>query len=353
MRIPGARFVAPLGAALAMLALPLAARAASEPGASFNDPASFDGHNVKIEAVNYLRRKALKVTTLEQDKDGGGFALLRGSDFQDGAIDVDLAVKITTPPGVRMPGFVGLAFRMSPDGTTFEDVYLRPKNALADDQAMRNHAVQYCAEPDYGWYRLRREWPFVYESWADLAPETWMHMRIEVAGRTARVFLNGSSKPALVVDGLKSPNLHGGVALWAYAGEESYFSNLRITPSAPLPVKNGSDAAGTWAVRFLSDAGPFQGTLKLTREGDKLSGTWSGGLGDSLPVTGTWRDGHINLTFEGEWPKDGRDGAPGPVTAVMEGWIDDASGKGRMRVAGRADGRWEAQRQQQQANAAP
>src|SRR5215469_12280388 len=335
----------------AVLMFSVAGRAASGRAApdaavaTFNDPASYDGHSVKIEAVDYLKRKALRVTTLPPVQDGAGFALLRGADFQDGTIDVDVAVKITTPPGVRMPGFTGIAFRMSADGTSFEDVYLRPKNSLADDQAMRNHAVQYCAEPDYGWYRLRREWPFIYESWADLAPETWIHMRIEVAGRGARVFLNGSSKPSLVVDGLKSPNLHGGVALWAYAGEESYFSNLRITPSAPLPVKNGSDAAGTWAVRLASDAGPFEGTLKLARDGEKLTGTWSGGLGENKPVTGTWRDGHIDLKFEGEWPSDGRDGAPGPVTAFLEGWIDEASGKGHVHVAGRADGRWVAERQ--------
>lgn len=321
-------------------------RAAANQASSTIDPASLEAHNVKVEAAEFLGRKAVRVT-IPTDQDRAGFALVRGTDFHDGAIDVDMAVKITTPPGVRMPGFTGLAFRMSADGSSFEDVYLRPKNALAEDQAMRNHAVQYCAEPEYGWYRLRRDWPFVYESWADIAPETWIHLRIEVAGRAARIYLNGSTKPTLVVEGLKSPNLHGAIALWGYADEESYFSNLRITPSAPLAVKNGSDAAGAWAVRFFTDAGPFQGALKLTRDGDKLSGTWSGGLGDDKPVTGTWRDGHVELSFAGEWPSDGRDGAPGPVTAFLEGWVDDAAAKGRMRVAGRADGRWEAQRQAQ------
>ena len=333
-----------IAAALATLALSLTARAA--PTASI-DPGSLEPHNVKIETVDFLGRKAVRLTSLAPDKDMAGFALVRGTDFQDGSIDVDLAVKITTPPGVRMPGFTGLAFRMSPDGKAFEDVYLRPKNSLADDQAMRNHAVQYCAEPDYGWYRLRREWPFVYESWADIAPEAWIHLRIDVTGRSARIYLNGSSKPSLVVESLKSPNLHGAIALWGYAGEESYFSNLRITPASAASIKNGSDAGGSWAVRFFTDAGPFQGSLKLTRDGDKLAGTWSGGLGDDRAVTGTWRNGHVELSFAGEWPDDGRDGAPGPVTAFMEGWIDDATGKGRMRVQGRADGRWEAQRQEQ------
>jgi hypothetical protein len=307
------------------------------------DPADLEAHSVKAELVEYQGRKAVRLTTAAQD--GAGFAVIRGAQIQDGTIEADLAVKITTPPGIRMPGFIGLAFRMKADGSEYESVYLRPKNALSDDQAMRNHSLQYCAEPDYGWYRLRREWPFVYESYADIQPETWIHVKIDVAGRSARIYLNGSAKPSLVVDGLKSSNLKGTVALWGYAGEESYFTNIRITPSLPQPVKNGSDAAGTWSVRFASDAGRFQGSMKLTRDGNKLTGTWTGELGENKPVTGTWRDGHIELTFGAEWPSDGRDGAPGPVPAFLEGWIDDATGKGRMRVEGRADGPWVAQRQ--------
>jgi hypothetical protein len=335
-----------LMAAFALIAVGAAVRAVAAPSTPGVDPAALDLHNLKAEAADYLGRKAVRVTVIDPQKEAG-LALLRGTDFQDGTIEADIALKITTPPGVRMPGFVGLAFRVKPDASAYDIVYLRPKNALADDQAMRNHAVQYCAEPDYGWYRLRREWAFVYESWADIAPETWIHMRIDVAGRTAKVFLNGSAKPSLVVDGLKGSSLHGGVGLWGYAGEESYFSNVRITPASPQPIKNGSDPAGGWAVKFGSDAGPFKGSLTLARDGDKLTGTWSGDLGEDKPVTGFWRDGHIELSFAGVWPNDGRDGAPGPVTAFMEGWVDDASAKGRMRVAGRADGQWVAQRQPQ------
>lgn len=43
-------------------------------------------------------------------------------------------------------------------------------------------------------------------------------------------------------------DLQGGVALWGYVGEESYFSNLRVTPSSPLPIRNGGEAAGKWNV---------------------------------------------------------------------------------------------------------
>src|SRR2546429_4122142 len=126
--------------------------------------------NVKAEAVEYKGRKAVRLT---KDAQKDGFALLRGTDFQDGTIEADIALKITTPPGVRMPGFVGIAFRARPDASRYELFYLRPGNSHAEDQAMRNHSVQYTSEPDFGWYKLRREWPSVYETYVELQTETW------------------------------------------------------------------------------------------------------------------------------------------------------------------------------------
>jgi hypothetical protein len=331
---------------LYVLAFLLAASVAEVPLSAQNtpliEPTSLELHGVKAETVEYLGRKAIRLTTVSQN-DESGSAFLPGVDFQDGTIEADVAVHITTPPGVRMPGFSGIGFRAKADGSEYEVFYLRPKNALSDDQAMRNHAVQYCAEPNFDWYYLRRNWPSVYESYADIAPETWIHMRIEVAGRAARIFLNGSSKPSLVVDGLKGSNLHGKVALWGYAGEESYFANVRVIPSPAQPIANGSDAAGEWSVQNSTDAGRFEGTMKLTRDGSKLSGTWIGELGHNQPITGTWRDGYIDLSFPAEWPA-GPQGSGAPTTAFLSGWIDGASGKGRMRIESRADGQWSAQR---------
>ncbi|MCI0389074.1 MAG: hypothetical protein MOB07_09975 [Acidobacteria bacterium] len=294
--------------------------------------------NVKADAIEYKGRRAVRLTT-----EKGGFAVLRGADFQDGTIEADIALKITTPPGVRMPGFVGIAFRARPDASRYELFYLRPGNASADDQATRNHSVQYVSEPGFGWYKLRREWPWVYEAYADLKLETWTKVRIEVKGRSAKLYLNGSENPSLVVDGLKGEDLLGAVALWGVPGQEAYFSNFRITNSTPLPMKNGADASGSWQVRISSDAGIFDGTLQLRRDGGKVTGTWSGALGNDRPVTGIWRDGYFELSFNAEWPS-GRLGNPGGAAATLAGWIDGDSADGRMRVEGRADGRWTATR---------
>ena len=302
--------------------------------------------NLKAEATEYKGRKAVRITKEKDTAKGDfdGFALLRSIDFQDGTIEADIALKITTPPGVRMPGFLGIAFRARPDGSRYELFYLRPGNSHADDQAMRNHSVQYTSEPDYGWYKLRREWPWVYESHAELQTETWTKVKIDVKGRSAKIYLNGSEQPALVVDGLKGEDLRGGVALWAYQGEEAYFSNLRVTNATPVPVKNGSDAAGTWQVKCFTDAGPVEGALQLTRDGNKLAGTWSGELGKDKPVTGTWRNGYVELTFNADFPAGPQGKTTGPAVATLAGWFDGDSAAGRMKVEAKADGRWSATR---------
>ncbi|HXB53245.1 MAG TPA: hypothetical protein VN461_00550 [Vicinamibacteria bacterium] len=299
---------------------------------------------VKTEAVKYLGRECVRVTI--EGEDHAGIALLPGTDFQDGVIEADIALKTTTPPGVRYPGFVGIAFRVRPDASHYELFYLRPGNSAAADQAMRNHSVQYVSEPGFGWYRLRREWPWVYESHADLAMETWTRIRVEVTGRAATLYLNGSTKPSLVVDGLKGEDLHGAVGLWGFTDEEAYFSNVRITRAVPQNLKNGSDVAGSWEMRYSSDAGGMGASMELHRDGNRVKGTWSGPLGEGREITGTWRDGYVELSFGGDWPKESRQGAPGPVTAFLTGWIDGDSGKGRMRVEGRSDGAWAAKRKE-------
>lgn len=301
--------------------------------------------NVKAEAVEYKGRKAVRITK-EKDtarSDFDGFALLKGTDFRDGTIEADIALKVTRPPAYRMPGFVGIAFRARPDASRFELFYLRPGNSHADDQAMRNHSVQYTSEPDFGWYKLRREWPWVYEGHVELQTETWTKVKIDVSGRSARLYIHGAEQPSLIVDGLKGEDLRGGVALWGYQDEEAYFSNLRITNATPLPVKNGSDASGNWQVKCASDAGPINGELQLKRDGNKITGSWSGELGKDRSITGTWRNGYVELSFGVDWPLDDK-GAFAPAVATLAGWFDGDSAGGRMKVEGRADGRWTAAR---------
>ena len=289
------------------------------------------------EVVEYQGRRAVRLTAT---KDGEVFAFIKGTQFQDGIIEADIATKITAPPGVRMPGFTGIAFRARPDASHYELLYLRPKNSLSEDQAMRNHSVQYVAAPGFDWYKLRREWPWIYECWADLQPDVWTKVKIEVHGRSARLYINGSDKPSLIVNDLKGEDLQGSIALWGDFKEEAYFSNLKITPAKAEAIENNGEAVGTWGVKFASDYGSYDGSMDLHREGNAVTGTWSGDFGQNLSVRGTWRNGYVELTFTGTWPQ----GKPSPAVATLAGWIDGDSAKGRMRVETRADGQWTATR---------
>ena len=290
----------------------------------------------KMETVEYMGRKAVRLTTLPSKEEV--FAFLKGVEIQDGTIEADIALKTTTPPGVRMPGFVGIAFRARADASHYEMFYLRPGNAHSEDQGMRNHSAQYVTA-GHGWYELRKQWPWVYEAYAELRQEQWNKVKIEVHGRSAKLFINGSENPNLIVDGLKGEDLRGGVALWGYAGEEAYFSNVRVTPAEPQAVTNDGEASGSWAVEFASDYGKYKGSMDLHREGGVVTGTWSGDFGNDRPIRGTWRDGYVELGFDGAWPKE-----EAPVKAILAGWVDGDSAKGRMRVEGRADGQWTALR---------
>jgi hypothetical protein len=88
---------------------------------------------------------------------------------------------------------------------------------------------QYVSMPEYEWSRLRKEAPGQYESYVDLLPGEWTKIKIEVSGVKARLFVNDSTQPVLVVNDLKHGDSKGAVALWIGLGTEGYFANLRLS----------------------------------------------------------------------------------------------------------------------------
>lgn len=97
-------------------------------------------------------------------------AVIEGVEFGNGVIEAEVAG--TPAPGTfeGARGFVGIAFRVQPDGKTYDAFYLRPTNGRAEDQERRNHSTQYISHPAWTWARLRKEAPGRYESYVDLAP---------------------------------------------------------------------------------------------------------------------------------------------------------------------------------------
>jgi hypothetical protein len=189
---------------------------------------SLDFVHVVPRPVTYKNQKALQLVPARGDDNGEQVALVKGLDFKDGTIDVDLAGLPGPGASDAARGFVGVAFRSAPNAAVLDCFYLRPTNGRADDQLRRNHSTQYVSEPEYGWQRLRTETPGVYESYVDLETGAWTHVRIEVSGVRARLYVNGAAQPTLVVNDLKRGVTSGAVGLWIGPGTEAYFRNLIV-----------------------------------------------------------------------------------------------------------------------------
>ena len=213
--------------AVAVIAIPL--HAATKPGQfAVESGDGLEFVHVVPKTVTYQGHKALRLNEAK-DYNGEAMALLTGSEFTDGTIEVDLAGRPAAGSSDTARGFVGIAFRSTPHATAFECVYLRPTNGRADDQLRRNHSVQYISVPDFPWQLLRSKTPGLYESYADLVTGAWTHVRIEVGGVKARLFVNGAAQPTLIVNDLKRGATSGQIGLWIGAETEAYFRNLRVT----------------------------------------------------------------------------------------------------------------------------
>ena len=166
--------------------------------------------NVKTEWVTYKGRKALRVidTAPPDVADGIQLVILNKTEFRDGTIEIELTGEPSPTAKSTAPrGFVGVAFRVNLDAAKdvakYECFYLRPTNGRAADQVRRNHSTQYISYPDFPWFRLRKEFPEKYESYADVVPGEWTRLKIEVHGDKASLYVQGSPQPALVVNDLK------------------------------------------------------------------------------------------------------------------------------------------------------
>lgn len=124
----------------------------------------------------------------------------RGLTFRDGTVEFDMKT-------VDRRTFVGVKLRMADDGT-FEDIYFRPhKSGLPD-------AIQY--DPAYrgvGTWQLYHGPEATAFAWYE--PGEWQHVRIEVRGSQAAVFVGDADEPQLVVPHLRTGLASGGFGLWS------------------------------------------------------------------------------------------------------------------------------------------
>src|SRR5262245_50786336 len=192
----------------------------------------------------------------------GGAATLNDLDMRDGVIDVDVAT-----PAKR--GFFGIQFRISNDSNNAEWVYLRQhKSGLPD-------AMQYTPVLSTGLnWQLYNGSGFT--GAVDIPSNVWFHLRLEVVGAQAKLYVKDMDKPALVMSDLKSGVQRGPVALAVLTGA-TYFSNfeIRTTPDAPWERRLPPMPAGTLTEESLSPSygalGPYLGRPLSRADSDSIS----------------------------------------------------------------------------------
>jgi hypothetical protein len=196
------------------------------------EPQNIKPVSVFVSHEKLMGTQVLKVSadTTIKGFDEPTFAKIEGINLKNGTIEVKVLSRLLKNAPDWARGFIGLTFRINDENSKFESIYIRPTNGRADNQIRRNHSIQYFAYPDFKFERLRKEAPELYESYADMGLNEWINLKIELKGAKAKLFLNNSKYPVLIVNDLKlGENAVGGIGLWVGNWTEGFFKDLKVT----------------------------------------------------------------------------------------------------------------------------
>lgn len=202
----------------------------------------FELHNVTGSIIKLQGENVLKIerdlqslpfdaNRLEATVDENHYAKLAGlDDFENGTIEIKMYSQIQDPsPFAAAAGFIGLYYRIAPNDSAFESIYLRPKVGRASNQMLRNHAVQYFSYPHFKFETLRKSFPpGSYEGSAPVALKEWITMKIEVNGETAEMFINNMKYSSFIVDKMLGKVKKGGVGLYVDIATIGFFKDLKV-----------------------------------------------------------------------------------------------------------------------------
>ncbi|MBV8369714.1 MAG: hypothetical protein JO036_12415 [Candidatus Eremiobacteraeota bacterium] len=215
----------------AVLAAGLARAAAAETTIPLTADRWTATNTIKFET--YLGRPSLYI-----DK---GVALARGTSLRDGTLELDMAM----PEGGN---FMGAVFHAASTDNS-EVIWLRPRASGTPE------AVQYAPALN----SVGGAWKIYHGDGANAVATlpfgAWVHVKIDVTGSVANLYLNGEAKPTLTVPALAGVD-GASVGVWTGAfGRGAYFSNVRYTahPTAP-PAPQPPLPPGTLADWQISDA---------------------------------------------------------------------------------------------------
>ncbi|MBT3244848.1 MAG: hypothetical protein HN352_17010 [Bacteroidetes bacterium] len=162
-----------------------------------------------------------------------GSATLKDLSFTNGTIELDLYVT-----GQR--SFPGLIFRMQDSGD-YELFYIRPHKL----DGLNHDALQYTPVfHNVSCWQLYHGEGYTKEI---LMPSNkWVHVRLEVSGQTAQVFVGAEEEPSLFIHQLELPMKAGSIGVYGPANGTAYFANFKysdhlpdVAPAHPKPKVPG------------------------------------------------------------------------------------------------------------------
>lgn len=105
----------------------------------------------------------------------------------------------------------------------------------------------------------------------------------------------------------------------------------KVTPAAaaPAPASGAVNLNGNWEAVADANGQPFPFALTLKIDGETVTGSSTSQLGDSVIKSGTWKDGKLAFTLEGQ---------NGVVTASAV--VVDGKLSGEFDFSGQLQGKW-------------
>jgi len=172
------------------------------------DATSWVFDSSRVEFVKHRSVMAAK------PKKGSYEIILKNHNFSSGTIEYDIEL--------TGQGFPGIFFRMSEDKLHAENFYIR---AFGEVPPEIRYTLQYAALMDgISIWDLADE----YQSGAKLNTTGWNHVKLEILGNQMKVYVNDTSKPAMVIQELEAKRRDGRIML----NGNAIYANVIIKPQA-------------------------------------------------------------------------------------------------------------------------
>ncbi|MVM36846.1 DUF1080 domain-containing protein [Spirosoma sp. HMF3257] len=180
----------------------------------------------KYTKADYMGKPAIKLIREKETATGATIAYLNDYTFSDGTIELDIA----TPLPKSMISFLGVLFHFNKVGNEprYECFYFRPfmsgQSGAMQYMPINNGLVNW---PDYQ--------AAVYQGAPVCKTQQWFHVKVDVKGPMATVFVDG--KQVYQIKNLARGSSKGSVGLWLGNTPEGYFANFNVTRAATTAGK--------------------------------------------------------------------------------------------------------------------